>query len=381
MPTPYQPLQALRLTTIMQQLQDTRLVPAPLRFLSRTPITPATDGEIMARFTGYVQIADLVADDAMAVTYSHGKLTFESATVPNLKVGINLTQEQLNQLLAIAGAAPVGADMVGLGTNWVMRNNDALLLGIRQRMEALIVACAIDGFSYNRLGIIMSNVTWGMPADLKVTVSVAWTDAANATPVNDIWAIKLTASTRYGKEYNRLTMSTPAFRLMIATTEFQNKARTFLAPNASYVNLSLADLDTQRKLAQNVLGMEIELYDSRYWSQNPDGTRVSAPYLPINKIIFSNTGDDNNAAVMDFANGITTESVVSGLGAAPGMIGSLGGAQRGPIAYVVPNPTLNPPTLTQWGVARGFPRKGELEATAVLTIGTITDTIPVGPPY
>jgi len=40
-----------------------RLLPADLKFLARTPIIPAEDSEIMGRFTGYVTIADIIADD------------------------------------------------------------------------------------------------------------------------------------------------------------------------------------------------------------------------------------------------------------------------------------------------------------------------------
>jgi hypothetical protein len=37
--------------------------------------------------------------------------------------------------------------------------------------------------------------------------------------------------------------------------------------------------------------------------------------------------------------------------------------------------------LTYWGVARGFPRKKRLSATAVLTVGAFSDPISLGPPY
>ncbi len=105
-------------------------------------------------------------------------------------------------------------------------------------------------------------------------------------------------------------MSTAAFRLMIATTEFQNKARQFLAPNVSYANLSLADVDFQRTIALNVLGLDvIELDDSRAWKQMPDGRLVSEPYLPINKIILGDPADDGDPNVMDFANGPVVEAM------------------------------------------------------------------------
>jgi hypothetical protein len=334
----------------------------------------------MARFTGFATIADLIADDQQAVVYQNSKLTYETTNIPNIKHGAALTQAMLNQLqsfMGVPGGMP--ADM-GLFSNYENRAIDGLLFGVRQRMEALIIAMWLDAFTYDRLGIKISGGTWGMPADLKVTPSVTWDTAATATPVADLWAVRRTARVRYGQEYNRATMSTSAFMYMIATTEYQAKARTFLAPNVSFVNLNTADLTTQQNLAANVLGMEIEIYDARYWSQGLDGNIGSAALLPIAKVLLSNSGDDNDPTAYDFANGITTESIVSGL--APGdMVGSIGGPTRGPIAYATVPGDLNPPQVSYWGVARGFPRKYRLQSTAVLTVGTFADTVAVGPPF
>jgi hypothetical protein len=264
----------------------------------------------------------------------------------------------------------------------IMRTVDALLLGVQQRMEALIVAMHIDALDYDRMGIKITNGTWGMPSDLKVTPATPWTTAGSATPVDDLQTVKMIAQVRYGQIFDRVTMSTAAFRLMIATTEFQNKARLTLAPNVSYTNLSLANLSFQQQIAESVLGMRIELYDARYWTQNGDGTQSSAAFLPINKVVLSNSADDNNAAVMDFANAVTTESIVGSFNDGnTAMLGGFNGPEFGPIAYATKPPDLNPPQMTMWGVARGFPRKHILQSTAVLTIGTVTDSIPVGPPF
>ncbi len=379
MPQAWQLLQAARLTRIMQSLQDVRQLPQQLRFLARTPVVPAVDAEIMARFTGYVTIADLVADDQRAVTYQNSKLSFETTNIPNIKHGAALTQAMLNQLQSLMSGSALPSDM-GVFSGYENRTIDGLLLGVRQRMEALIIAMALDSFTYDRLGIKITGATWGMPADLKVTPGGTWDTAGSATPVADIWSLRRTARVRYEQEYNSITMSTQAFMYMIATTEYQNKARTFLAPNVSFTNLNAADLTFQQNLAQNVLGMQIELYDARSWSQGPDGTLISAPLLPITKVILSSTDDDGDPTAFDFANAVTTESIVNAL-APSDMIGSIGGPTAGPISYAtVPN-DLNPPQITYWGVARGFPRKHRLQSTAVLTVGSFSDTIAAGAPF
>ncbi len=373
-------LEVARVNRIMQALQDIRELPQELVFSSRLEDVPAADNEIMARFLGRVQIADLVADDQRAVVYSSGKLSFESTTVPNLKHGVNLTQEMLNQLLAIEANGGIQNDD-GLFSQYENRTVDGLLLGIRQRKEALAVAMAIDGFSYDRLGIKMNNVSWGMPADLKPTVAITWDNAATATPVDDILTLKLVAKVRYGQEFDRMSMSTTAFRLMVATTNFQTHARFVLPPNSPTSILPLQNIAYQKNLAQSVLGMrEIEIYDARYWSQDETGALTSAPYLPITKVAFSSSADDNDPMVHDFANGVVTETIVSSL-TPTNIVGRFGGPQRGPVAYATATSDLNPPQITYWGVARGFPRKHRLQSTACMTVGAFVDSIAVGVPF
>lgn len=257
---------------------------------------------------------------------------------------------------------------------WEARTVDSLLLGVRQRMEALLVAMHVGGLTYERLGIKMSNVTWGRPSDLNVTPATGWDTAGSATPVSDILTVKRLAQIRYGVTYDRVTMSTQAFMYMIATTEFQNKARNFIPANVSFTNIATENLQAMQNLAERTLGMTIELYDARYWYQTPAGAVASAPYLPIVKVVLSSTQDDNDPTAADFANGVVTESIVGSL-ASTAMVGNLGGARRGPIAYATVPPDLNPPNVTYWGVARGFPRLHRKQMSACLTIGAFSDTI------
>ena len=225
--------------------------------------------------------------------------------------------------------------------------------------------------------------------DLKVTTGTPWAaNAATATPIDDMLNIKLIGSTRYGVDYDRITMSTAAFRKMLATAEFQAKAKIqFRSDLAIQTNFSLYNLEQQKSFASAVLGMAIRFYDARYWVPANDGTTSSAPYLPLNKVIIDMTSSDNDPLVQDFANGITTESRISsllpntGIGlAAGGLIGQFDRAARGPVAYSTVE-SMNPPNITMWGVARGFPRKFMLQANAVLDVGAITDPVLVTEPF
>ncbi len=381
MPVPWQPLEVVRVNRIMQALQDVRELPQELLFSSRIPDVPAADAEIMVRFIGRVQIADLVADDQRAVIYSNGKMSFESTTIPNLKHGRMMTQEMLNQLNAIMANGGIENDL-GLFSNYENRTIDELLLGINQRKEALKIAMLLDGFSYNRLGIIMNNVSWGMPSDLKITTAVPWTDPVNGTPIVDILLAVRTALVRYGQTFDRMTMSLSALNYMTQTQDFLSRARLYLPQGVGIgANaIQLQNTEFIKNLAGSILGMKIETYDARFWSQAPDGTLASTPFLPINKVLLTSEADDGNPMAWDFANGIVTETVVSDL-APTNIIGRFGGPMRGPVAYATATSDLNPPNITYWGVARGFPRKHRLQSSAVLTVGAYTDTIPVGLPF
>jgi hypothetical protein len=381
MPAGSEFLSVLRLSKVIQALQDVRDMPRDLVFLRRTPLIPALDSEIIGRWIGRVLIADLIADDAAAAVYGAGKMQFEAYEVPNIKMGRHFTQAQLNQLNAMRrDQAPGEAGFL----QFVGPTVDSILNGLRMRLEALIVGMYIDQLTYDRLGFKATGISWGMPSDLKITVAIPWTDAANATPVTDILAAKLTAQVRYGIRYNRMDMSTQAFRYMIATTEFQNKAKVVIPQTLSFANFSLLNLEQQRSFASSVLDVqEINLYDSRYWTQDTAGNISSAPYLPINVVCLSDRNNDQNADVMDFANGIVTESMLMDFAPA-GVIGAGGfnrQGERGPISYATVPPDLNSPNLTLWGVMRGFPRKFMLQATAALTVGAFTDLIPVTEPF
>jgi hypothetical protein len=369
-------LSAVRVTKLMSALRDKRGTPQNLTFLNRTPIVPAAEGEIMARFMGQVLIADLIADGQRAGVYSAGKLFLDTTKVPNLKIGTALEQDQLNLFLAALEGINVMDDLFPATEARIVDN---LRLGVEQRMEALLIAARVGTLSYDRLGIKMSGVGFGMPSDLAITPSNEWTDSGAATPVTDIMVAKRVGQVKYGIVYDRVVMTLSAFNAMIATTEFQNKSRTYLAPNVSFTNLNAADTAFQRNLATNVLGVkEIEIYDARYWFEETDGSLKSAPFLPNNKVILESTQSDNDASVIDFANGVVTEALISRM---PGskIAGQLPSNARGPVGYQTCED--NPPAVTYWGVGRGFPRRHLQQATSCLTIapargtGSIDETI------
>src|SRR5437667_1447227 len=92
----------VRINSVMQGLLDPRLLPGELIFSKRVPTVKATDAEITARFIQYPQVADLIADDQRAIVYNTGKFQLQTTKVPNIKIGYNMTQSMLAQVLQIA---------------------------------------------------------------------------------------------------------------------------------------------------------------------------------------------------------------------------------------------------------------------------------------
>jgi hypothetical protein len=369
-----------RVNSIMQGLVDQRARPANLLYLSRTPITPATNGEIMSREIRRIHIADVIAHDARATVYTRGKATFETYAIPKIKHGVQLTESEILQFVEMRedGSIPGGSQWADVENRAI----DDLLTGIYQRMEQLIVAMHCDGMpsDYDRLGIKIPLGTWGMYSDLKVTPVIPWSSPL-ATPITDLWTIRRIMQVRYGTDFNRATMSTAVLLAMLQTNQFKDLAKTFIPAQLTFANLNTADVGTMTTLLERVIGnITIETYDQRYWSQTLDGgDYVSTPYLPLNKVILANSANDNRREVQDWANGIVIESMLAGQ-TPVSRTGRFGAPQRGPFAYATLPPELDPPMITYFGVSSGFPRKKQLGATAVLTVGTLaqfTDPIPV----
>jgi len=356
-----------RINSIVRVLADELDLQQPLLFLGRTAVVDADDDEIVGKFRGKVYAADVIADDQKAVTYEVGKFEFVTNNIPNLKIGRRFSQGMINRLARLKRNLGQRNDVKAF-TDWEQTTASYLVMGIRQRINSLICSMQIDSLNYNRLGIKLNNATWGMQQELKVTTAVGWDDHTNATPLLDLQVLaQETAPDTFGISYNRATMSSVAFRHLTQSVEFQNRVSGELRYNFGNGQLNIRDAGAMRNLLANIIGMEIEIYDGSFFEQANNGVSTRSRVLPANKVLLSNTSDDNNRAVMDFANGVVTESVVAEL---VDQTSGIGGESFGPISYYTNNSDMNPPDLTAWAVARGFPRKHIEEATAVLTVGT-----------
>jgi hypothetical protein len=370
-----------RITGIMQGLTDPRLLPVPLTWNARVPDVPSVDEEISAKYVGTLLIADIIADDEKAVTYSQGRFQFQTTQVPNIKMGLAMNQAMINALQrikALGGAA--GADDVGFfGDRW-NKNVQDVKYGVELRKEVLKIAMLVDGLSYDRLGIKMSNVTFGMYTDLKVTPGTAWSSTAG-TGLTDIQNLRQVAQQRYGINLNRATMSTPALRALVAQTEFQAQIKNVYLQQLLGGPTPVAPLQGDpflKRLGELVIAgvgepFVIELDDRRYWSQASTGAITDNRFHPISTVLLTATGNDGNANAYDFANCPVTEGIIGSM--FPSSVMGQVAQGRGPIGYTtLADAALNPPGTITWGVARGMPRKHQNQSSAILNVGTLTET-------
>jgi hypothetical protein len=335
----------------------------PLRFLDRLRSVDADDGEIIATETAKIYAADIVADDQPAAVYAAGQLQLVTNVLPNLKVGLRVSQAMMQRLERIAAGAATRGDQDLFGA-WQVQKAVQVVQGVRERMNVLACGMMIDSLNYDRLGIKFTG-TWGMPSALKVTVGVLWTDATNATPITDILTARQTAANTYGTVLNRVTMSTADFLLMVATAQFKQQVTSLLLAPLATTAFNPRD-PRMLRWASELLQMEIVLEDKTFRTQGTDASETLTRVLPLGKVLLDNNANDGSGADMDWGNAIVAESIVARLTGDPD---TFPGAQFGPFGYYTSgNADLNPPNLMVWGVTRGFPRKFNKFCTACLTV-------------
>lgn len=359
-------LAVTRIQGIFDELVDVRQYDTTLRWVNRIPSVPALDGEIMARYTGRIFMADIINNDQKAVTRAPNPIRFVQQNIPKIKHGMSLNEEYIKLLSRIeANLATVGDK--NIFADYITGQVAALKSGVLARREYLLIAMLTDALTYDRLGIKISGLGWGMPSDLKVTPSNLWSDAANGKPINDIQAIKNTALYTYGIILNRVTMSQTALNYAVATAEVIAKAALFnQLVGVTTTNWPATDYALMRQKFSQFIGMEVEIDDRSTWTEEEDGTVTSVRYHPENKVLLTGTTYDGNRMVWDWASG---EVLETNPGMVPSIIGGFDGPRRGPVGYVTASdPQGNPPGLNMWAVESGFPRKHKESVSAVLTV-------------
>lgn len=360
----------MRLNTYVQTLANQLELNAPLTFLNRTAVVDVLDDmEILSSYSGSIFTADLITNDAEAVVVDSGRLetTATTRSIPNIKIGHSVGQGTLGKLNQLKSGVQLDgpSDLI---TGWELGLARNLVTGVRHRMNQLCAAMMLDGVAYDKMGVKI-NSGFGTPAELKQTlVGVRqWTtpNAATMKPIEDLQYMAQSVAPTLGKSYNRVTMATATFQLIIASAEFAERVRLFLRLEAANFSLNTYDVANMQKLFEQITGLSLELEDTTFRVRESSGASTSSRVLPANKVILSNTGDDNNIAAFDFANAVVDETIIAPLADnAP----QFSGPQTGPVSYYWIDPSLNPPRLNAFAVAKGWPRKHDKYATAIITV-------------
>lgn len=359
-----------RITRLVQTLANQLEINAPLTFLNRTPVVPVLDDlEILGSFSGPIFAADLITEDAEAVVVEGGKfeVTGGLSNIPKIKIGARVSESIIKRLSLLKRGIEISGD-AELITGWELQFAQNLVTGVRQTMNYLCAGMMLDGVVYDRLGYKISS-GFGTPSALKVALvdRQQWTsgNTSTMTPITNLQQMCQGVAPTLGKTYNRVTMATTTFQRIVVSDEFLERVRLLLRLEPTQFTLNMYDVANLQNLFVQVTGLQLELEDTTFRVRNTNGTSTVQRVLPENKVILSNTGDDNNSQAYDFANGIVAETITAPLiEGAP----NFGGEQVGPVSYYTGNRELNPPDLRAWAVASGFPRKHDKLATAILTV-------------
>lgn len=367
-----------KLQAILETLTNEQKLNNQLLFLPRTPVTPAlTDDDLVADFEGEVFAADLVTDDQQAVVYDYGKFTAFSQEIANIKMGVLFSQKQLNELDNLRNR-PGGDPLGRFASQWITRRQQALLSGVRSRLENLIVSCYRDNTVYDRYGVKVK-ASWGTPSQLKLVVDVPWNEYDDATPVEDVQQYLNEIAPDNDALFTDspvLTLSRRALNHAMRCKEFLLKARGIvmvagLQGNYAFPDGALPNVNDPRMLllAEAVFGCKFEFYEAKITEKMKDGSVVKTRNLPHNEILVSSPSVWGNREVIDLGNGITTESLVAEIIGSQ-VIGGLPSRSAGPTVYAAPTTIdLNSPGVIMYIVQRAFPRKFNKKATGLLDIG------------
>ncbi len=363
------PLAILRIRAIYKEIVEENDLPGRRLWSDRVPVIDAMDSEIMARMAGQVVAADIIETDQAAVIHSAEPIRLQQSEIPKIKHGQMMSETMLLLIMRIESNLATTSE-TNFFDDYVANSLRRLSSGVSDRVELLINQMITEsGAAYNRYGIVMAGVNWGMPATLKVTPAVLHTAAATATPVSDFLSLKQQGSFLYGEEYDTLTISTQELRYIIASAEYRALEPLYRGagmPANITANVSGQNLVYASNVLGNMLSLMVETYDRRTHEELPDGTRVTTRFQPENKAVLTDSSQWGSFTCWDFANAIVPETIP---GMVPGIIGGgFANEQAGPVAYATAaNLQGNPPGQVLWAVQRGFPRKHWEPASACLT--------------
>lgn len=151
----------------------------------------------------------------------------------------------------------------------------ALLASEIARMQALTTGAIHVGSNGDAY-----DIDFGMPDNHKGNVSVAWSDAANAKPLDDIKSALDTVAADTGVTLTRMVMNQATFNKYMATSQIQQR----LKPNGTSDTYPVLD-DEVIKFTSKQLHLQIAIYDKFHVTKEA-GKKIKHRFIPDDVIAF-----------------------------------------------------------------------------------------------
>ena len=379
-------LEELNIDEIMEDLQDIRKTDPRLVQLSRMNFVEMDNSQLLGRRQKRVQIAPLISTNARSPVFRAQQFSAQSGNLGKIKLGTQWSEEEMEEWLDLVQSPVRDPDGV-LARGMV---EDAIadhLEGIRKQQNWLATAMALDGqvgtSSYNRFGFFLDGISWSRYSDLKVTVT-PWTNHTDADPIADLWMMKELRMEKYGKDTNRATMPSAAFRHAIQCDKYKARTGNYLSPTMTYEQMPGVMTDFQMNLFQQIAGIRVVFDDARWENERDDKVWESNRFLPLNPttpVILDDSNDDNNNGVHFMGVGTPMEGrmreVIGGRTSDTNRIGGPAGPVRRIISYGYLPEKLDPPTLTVFSATKSMPQLRDRASNGVLYVGPMTETYAV----
>jgi hypothetical protein len=409
----YELLAVTHINSMFDELADVRTIAGDFRWTGTTdgklknvtasnapriPWHPRYWGEIAARISDRPTIAPIIGYGQRAPLKTPNlAVRLEQNDIPKIKHGVQINEDMLIMLHRIEenlsrGLTESTAVMEDISAfnSYEVGQLEMLDLGCRYRIEHMAIGMLCNTYAYGTEHGQAFNMSWGMPADLNVTVSTQWGDGnsgsthanVGATPITDMQLLQTLAEQEYGTTFNRASMPLYVLNYIFFTTEFKNLApiyatRMGISPAAP--TLPFNDYKYMKSILEAMWELKIEIDDRKFMYEDPALDNWNAPpnvpasgqYLrlhPSNKVILTNDMDDGSLNTWEISNAPVLEAKA---GMVPNMIGTpdSGKSVFGPFSYVTSaDSNGNPPGLNLWSTMSAVPRKKKLASSAVLTV-------------
>ncbi|WP_010416076.1 major capsid protein [Anaerophaga thermohalophila] len=175
---------------------------------------------------GSIVAADVVAMDSPLPLKKRDSIKKAEGDIPKLGLKLYLSEKQLSDLDILVARGGREADVVAK----LFGDAKKAITGIEERLEFMFLQALSSGVtsitSENNAGIGV-RIDYGIPDENKVKVATVWSDAINATPLDDIEKI-VEAGSPKGHVFTKILMDRATFNNFKKTAQVKERNATAL---------------------------------------------------------------------------------------------------------------------------------------------------------